>query len=206
MGRKKIDMIGKKFGKILVLENIENKTINDSSKVKCLCDCGNIKSIRSLLLRKGIYTDCGCVRIRRNSFLKHELFVTWKDMNSRCYYPKAQYYKNYGGRGIKVCDRWRNKINGLENFINDMGDRPKGYSLDRKDNNKDYSPRNCRWATNTQQCRNRTNNRLFEYKGVSRSIAEWCEIYKIKYSSFYSRTVRGWSIEKILETPIKKII
>jgi hypothetical protein len=120
----------------------------------CRCDCGTIKPVRSDELKKG--TSCGCMH---NKALKgmshHPLHGTWAMMHSRCYNPKSKHYDYYGGRGIRVCIRWRHTLQGLKNFIADMGPRPEGSTLDRKDNDEWYMPSNCRWATRTEQIRNR---------------------------------------------------
>lgn len=101
-------------------------------------------------------------------------------MKLRCTNPNNHAYKDYGGRGIKVCDRW---INSFENFLADMGERPsKEYSIDRIDVNGNYCPENCRWATRTEQCNNRRSNIRIEYKGETHTLKEWCDIYDMKYA------------------------
>ena len=123
----------------------------------------------------------------------------------RCYNPKSEAYADYGGRGITVCDRWRG-ANGLKHFIEDMGRRPSSaHSVDRVDNDGNYEPSNCRWATAKEQCRNRRNNNLFTYNGRTECIAVWAEITGLPYGiiDYRIRTLR-WSVDRALSTPILK--
>lgn len=123
-------------------------------------------------------------------------------MKERCYNKNNASYKSYGFKGIIVCDRW---LSGFNLFIEDMGPKPSPkHSLDRIDNNKGYSPENCRWATHKQQQRNRTNNRMLEYLGEKKCLAEWAESYSMHADTLWSRLKRGWSLEKSLTKPIIK--
>jgi len=109
-------------------------------------------------------------------------------------------YENYGGRGIKVCERWKS----FDNFVADMGIRPDGYSIDRINNDGDYEPSNCRWATTAQQLNNRRNNRVLELNGERKTIAEWSEQLGVRWDTIRCRVDRyGWTIEKALTTPVK---
>jgi hypothetical protein len=107
-------------------------------------------------------------------------------------------YDLYGGRGIKVCEQWRD----FENFLADMGEQPSGKSLDRIDNDGDYEPGNCRWATAKQQSRNRGNNRLLAYGGKTRCVTEWAEMTGMGSSVIYGRLSRGWTVKATLTTPV----
>ena len=126
----------------------------------------------------------------------------WSSMKARCYNINCKVYNRYGGRGITICSRW---LESFENFVEDMGIRPeKGYSLDRIDNDKGYSKENCRWATSKQQNRNRRDIPYIEYKGESKSVAEWSEITGIKITTLWTRIyTRNWSIEKAMEEPVR---
>lgn len=113
-------------------------------------------------------------------------YQSWQAMRQRCNNPKHRYYANYGGRGIKHCERW----NSFEMFLEDMGERPSGTSLDRKDNSLGYSPTNCQWATRTKQNRNSSQNQLITFDGQTRCLSEWCELLGLNYARAYARLFR----------------
>lgn len=126
-------------------------------------------------------------------------------MGQRCTNPKNPAYKNYGGRGITICERWLDKNNGFINFLEDMGECPKGCEIDRINNNLGYCKENCRWVTRYIQSRNKRNNKLFTYKGKIQILKDWAVEYKIKYKTLWMRIYSlKWSIEKALTTPIRK--
>lgn len=118
------------------------------------------------------------------------LFPTYNGMRARCYNKKHLHYANYGGRGIRVCDRWLGE-EGFDNFVRDMGERPEGYTLDRIDVNGDYCPENCRWADRHQQMNNTTRNVRIEYHGENLTITEWAEKLRINRSTLYMRVKRS---------------
>lgn len=122
----------------------------------------------------------------------------WRDMHRRCYDRSRKEYHRYGGRGIKVCQRWHN----FENFFADMGERPSGMSLDRIDNDGDYSPENCRWATVKEQNNNTRANRVITFNGESKSMTQWAEEVGIKVGTIWMRLHLGWSIEETLQKPV----
>lgn len=152
----KIDLINKRFGKLIVVEEAERKKDN---KIlwKCQCDCGNIAIIRGDCLRDGFSQSCGCLMRERSSkankthgMHKTPEYKTWVGIKQRCNNPKEPNYKNYGIRGIEVCTRWLK----FENFFEDMGKKPEGLTIERTNNNLGYFKENCVWATCTQQLRN----------------------------------------------------
>lgn len=130
----------------------------------------------------------------------HPLYETHRGMRRRCYQPAHKFYANYGGRGIKVCDRWRIMPEGFINFVEDMGERPEGYTLDRIDNDKGYSPENCAWASKKSQSNNRRVTRTVTYKGETHTISEWAEKTGIRYRKLYRQIVGDeWPLERVFK-------
>lgn len=200
--------VNTKIGRLTILERIIRNLDKSRCYYKCLCDCGNIKFIRNDHLHSGRIQSCGCFQkesVSRN-FTTHGQstsaeYACWCHMKQRCYDSTTSNYNRYGGRGIKVCDRW---LNSFENFLEDMGERPSNkHSLDRIDNNGDYTPENCRWATNKIQTRNTKRTKFIEFNGESKSVSEWAEIYNLNPTSLWSRLKLRWPIEKALLTPIR---
>lgn len=127
-------------------------------------------------------------------------YKVWWSMIDRCTNPDSQSWKDYGGRGISVCDRWMI----FENFVADMGNKPIGLSIDRIDNNGNYEKTNCRWATNKQQQVNRRVAKILTFNGQTKPASEWAKDYGMVYESLMTRLWRGWSIERALTTPVRK--
>ena len=158
------------------------------------CDCGNEKVILVSSVKRGDTKACGCLN-RIHGMTKTKTHKSWTGMRARCLNKNNSNYKNYGGRGITVCDRW---LKGFENFYKDMDECPKGKSLDRIDNDGNYEPKNCRWATPKEQSNNSRFNRFLTCNGKTQNITQWAEELNINYSTLYSRLKRGWNIEKVL--------
>jgi len=178
MGRPRLDLKGKKFNKLIVLEFSHYK--NRSAYWDCLCDCGNKKKLRGDRVKKGEVKSCGCLPYEsfKHGHAKRSLknkssrtYLSWLHMRRRCLSKNNPAFGQYGGRGIKICDRW----NSFENFVEDMGECPPGKTLDRIDTNSDYKPLNCRWATSNQQARNRRGKikSTSRFKGVVRCNDKW---------------------------------
>jgi hypothetical protein len=131
---------------------------------------------------------------------KSKEYHTWIKMRARCENPNTPRFERWGGRGISVCERWKH----FENFLTDMGRQPDGTSLDRIDNDGNYGPTNCRWATRIEQANNRISNRRVEFKGEVKTVAEWARLLKFKPLTLIMRLRRGWSPYKALTGPLQK--
>ena len=196
------DLKGMYFGRWKVIEKTGGSK-NGFVLWKCRCQCGTKRIIPSGKLVNNETKSCGC--LARELSTKHgksqtSIYRIHYHIIDRCYNPKDKAYHYYGGRGITVCDRWLGK-DGFVNFLKDMGDRPKGRSLDRIDNNGNYEPSNCRWATKKEQARNTRRNRLLSLNGETRCIGEWAEILNTKYLIIFKRKTRGWSDKEALTLP-----
>lgn len=204
MSRNRIDMSGQQFGRLTVVSYLGGK----SSLWDCTCVCGNRASVPGANLRNGDTKSCGCLKAEYrvsiaavNGLSSTREYGVWRDMIRRCYSPSRHDYARYGGRGIVVCDRWRQS---LLAFNTDMGPRPSAqHSIDRIDNDGNYCPENCRWATLKEQRANRRPvcGLCVDWRGESHNLSEWGRILGFRSRILYSRIRRGWSIEKTLTTP-----
>jgi hypothetical protein len=200
------DYIGKRFGYWLIKE-YKGLDKHSHQIYLCRCDCGNEKIVTLGNLKTGKSTNCGCEKLKKqmgNTWnKKHGMsfsreYRSWESMLNCCEKTNDKEYPMWGGRGIKVCERWHD----FNNFYADMGTRPKGMTLDRIDNNGDYEPSNCRWATAKTQSNNRRSNTLITYKGRTQTLQQWADETGICSGTISQRIrKRGWSIEKALTTP-----
>jgi len=198
---KLIDITGMKFGMLTVVERSEQNTKSREAKWICLCSCGNTTVTRGSKLRNGTVKSCGCLQriasIEANTTHNHSYSNTykiWSNMIHRCENPNNRYYYNYGDRGITVCDEWHT----FENFLNDMGEKPKGLTLDRMDNDGNYCKDNCEWTTMRSQSNNTRRNVYIEFDGKRQTIAQWARELNIGYDRLYGNIRRGKTIEQIL--------
>lgn len=195
-----IDRTGQRYGRLVVLERgpKPNSPKDTNARWLCQCDCGKTTVAYGQDLKRGKVVSCGCWNEEKRT--KHGMYAThvnsvWRQMLDRCRNPKNPRYADYGGRGISVCERWHD----FSNFIADMGDRPKGYTLERINNAAGYSPENCKWATYSEQLNNRRNSRLIEFNGKSQTMAEWAKETGIGWHTLRQRLDRlGWSVERAL--------
>lgn len=197
-------MIGKKYGILTVLSEIQTRNKNGHILYNVKCDCGKEKQILGASLRSGASRSCNKCSLLTGShgMWKSKEFSIWGSMKDRCYNKNNPRYKNYGERGIRVCDNW---IASFKNFYNDMGKKPSElYSLDRINNNGNYCKDNCRWVTAKVQAKNRSNNKIFTFNNKTLCASDWCELLNMSSSTFYNRLNRGWSIEKTINTPVNK--
>lgn len=191
-----IDLTGKKFGRLTVLERLPNETNN--AKWRCKCECGNFVEVLALNIRSGNTKSCGCLSATHR--MTHtSTYKEWENMKSRCYIKSSSRYERYGARGITVCDRWRDSF---EAFYEDVSMLPhfgeKGYSLDRINTNGNYEPSNVRWADRITQANNTSTNHFETYNGKTQTIAQWAREYNINSTTLRCRLKAGWSMEKAL--------
>lgn len=208
MPGKFVDLTGAVFGKLLVLERQKSPELKHAaSRWLCKCECGNTLTVRADSLRRG-QQSCGCYRSEETIEKVREVgrqnkthgktltstYHSWMTMKARCSNPNSNRHSNYGGRGIKVCERWAK----FENFLEDMGERPDGMSLDRINSDGDYEPGNCKWSTQKEQQNNRRNNMLIELDGVTMTLAQWSEKTGFDATTISTRIRRGWSCHDAL--------
>jgi hypothetical protein len=172
----------------------------------CICECGSETVVDTNNLEHGKTKSCGCLqreyvvaKLTTHGMSGSKEHMIYRGMKSRCENQNSSDYPNYGGRGIGICDRWQK----LENFYADMGKCPKGMTLDRIDNDGDYKPGNCKWATRRQQANNKRNNRFIEYNGKRLTLAQWSRRAGISPAVIRSRIYRGWPIERALTEKIR---
>ena len=198
-----IDISGERFGSWVVIDF--HGKVKGSYLWNCRCDCGLQKPVASNSLRHGKSTKCFRCAVLKNTKQggsSHPLNSIYKGMVDRCHNPNSKVYDKYGGRGVYVCDRWRYNF---DLFCKDIGERPSlKHSIDRIDNNGNYSPINCRWATAKQQARNRKSNRLLIYNGEEFCLSELSEISGISGPAISKRLNLGWSVKEAVEIKIVK--
>lgn len=212
----KLELYGQRFGSLVAFERIPGDRIK-CSKWKCRCDCGKVVEVRLHCLRNNTTTSCGCHRRdkTKSMFTTHGLAGTrfhriWTNMINRCSNQKNKHFKDYGGKGIQVCEGWRK----FEGFQSDMYqsylEHKEVYgntntTIDRIETDGNYCPENCKWATQKEQARNRSSNVVNNYKGESLTLIEFSEKYEIPYGLLRRRLNKGWSIDNAIETPIVEV-
>ena len=193
------NLLGKRFGRLSVIGYLGPSKSRHPVWL-CRCECGNEKGVESTNLTTGHSTSCGCYNPR----WKHGMggtpeHKTWHRIVSRCTKASDPSYAHYGGRGIKVCERW---LESFDAFYNDMGARPSpSHSIDRINTNGDYEPGNCRWATASIQANNRRDNIFLTFRGRRMSAAQWAEEIGVPHHVVYHRLKQGWSTERTLTQP-----
>lgn len=204
---RKVDLTGQVFGRLTALRPVRDA--QHRLRWLCQCSCGNRVSILTGTLRYST-RSCGCAirdsiirRSTKHGFAQsrnlHPLYATWQNMRSRCENPKNKRWPNYGGRGIRVCENWTQ----FDKFLQDVGPRPsKKHSLDRIDNDGDYEPGNVRWATTTEQARNKSSSKIYEWAGMSMCLSEWCERADMPVSTVRARIKANWPFVTAISTPV----
>lgn len=198
--------IGKRFGNLIVVSSSRPGKNTGSSTVDCRCDCGDIRSyyIGNLLRFKGTVQCPQCREAARPSkgMHKHPLFNIWKGIIQRCENPNHTHYELYGGRGIRMCQSWRDDFT---TFAADLGERPSmQHSIDRIDVDGNYEPANCRWAKSVEQGSNRRDNRIIEHGGEALILSDWSKRTGLTIQTISFRLKSGWSIERALTTPARR--
>lgn len=201
---KLIDMSGRRVGRLVVIRRVEN-CIHNKPQWECVCDCGKLVTVKADRLQGKHTRSCGCLKIdllvanvSTHGKSSTRTYATWEHMIDRCTNPNNKRYSDYGGRGIVVCERWRK----FECFMQDMGERPDGCTLDRIDVNGNYEPSNCRWATPKEQQRNLRSNHLVDVNGEPVTISEAAELTGMNHEVIRSRLRRGWSTDESLARPV----
>ena len=200
-----MDITNKKFGRLTPLRFSHYNKYKNPFWL-CKCDCGKIISVRESSLRSGLTKSCGCLQKEvstKHGMRNHRLYRIYHGMLERCYNKNCIAYKNYGERNIFVCDEWLSDFKSFYDWSMANGYK-EGLSIDRIDVNKGYSPKNCRWADNKIQGRNKRNNHILEYQGEKYILSELCEIYKLIPQNVLTRLKKGWSVEDAINVPFKK--
>lgn len=195
-----IDLTGIRFGRLVVIRRAGQR--NSFALWACACDCGGSAVVMGVSLRRGATKSCGCLRrdVSTARFTTHGAVGTpehcsWNAMLGRCNNPNNKKWSRYGGRGITVCERWRE----FENFLADMGHRPSiSHSIDRINNEGNYEPSNCRWATQSQQQNNRSTNLNLSAFGMTMNLKQWSTHLSVDYSTLQRRLAKQWPLEKVL--------
>lgn len=202
------DLRGRKFGRLTVLERCPSD--DHGTRWLCRCDCGNMTTVRAHALKSGHTVSCGCYRLEQcfsavttHSESSTKLHKVWRGMKWRCYDTHSAVYQYYGGRGIIVCDEWKQNYEKFRDWALENGYR-EGLSIDRINVDGPYSPENCRWADTYTQLNNTRRNHYLEFQGEVHSVSEWSRIVGISVGCLFSRLRRGWSVERILTEPVKK--
>jgi len=215
-----LDITGKKFGRLTAIKRTGTNKWGGAIWL-FICDCGKETEKEATRVNKGLTRSCGCLQHEieiqsgkktihfaqesnvTHGLSKHRLCRIWRLMKNRCSNSNDKTFKNYGSRGITVCDEWLNSSESFFNWAFKNG-YSKELSLDRKNNNEGYSPENCKWSTPKEQCNNKRNNRIILFNGESKTLTQWCDVYKIRYGLVLSRLKRGWNISDALQHQIIK--
>jgi hypothetical protein len=208
LSHKAINITGQRFGRLIALGPVHQ---NGKLAWHCRCDCGQEKAVMGNHLRSGKTQSCGCLhreKLRtkginaRHGMSQSRVYKLWRAMRKRCQDINAANYHRYGGRGISVCERWQS----FENFYSDMGEPPSDqHSLDRIDNDGNYEPTNCQWATINEQAQNKSTTIQLTYTGETRTLREWSAISGISPELMRRRIRAGFSPDQVIFQPNRKV-
>lgn len=196
------NLIGKRFGKLTVIGFGEKREGSRKTYFDCICDCGNLKTVRTDQLKGGLTKSCGCLKKEQDTLnlnrtthnkSKTRIYKIWQSMKKRCYSEKDKCFYRYGGRGISVCDDWKESFErfyewSIENGYSDS------LTIDRIDNDGNYEPSNCRWTTLKEQSNNRSTNIKIKIGNATKTLTEWCEIFELDYKKINARYNRNEDI------------
>lgn len=199
MPQAKPSLIGQTFFKLKVISDAPRRHRQAFSV--CLCECGVQTIVNNSHLKFGRTKGCLNCRPKKHGLSHSGTYTSWAGMKSRTGNPKDLNYKNYGGRGITVCQRW---LDSFANFLADMGERPEGTSLERNDNNKGYYKENCCWATKIEQANNARNNRRATVRGISGTLANLIRHFGVSSDLVRARIKLGWPLEKAFFAPLHR--
>lgn len=206
-----IDLTGQSFDRWTVVDY--SGSHKKRTYWSCICDCGNTGKIEAYSLKKERSRSCGC--FGREKAIKDNTshgqgkrgeeskeYRCWRHMKDRCYSPKDGQYHNYGARGITVCERWRK----FENFFEDMGKCPEGLTIERVNNDGNYEPGNCKWATKEEQMNNTRRNRWVKHKGITKTLTQWARVLNMSESTLRARLKKdNWATERAFSIPVGEI-
>ena len=199
------DITGRTYGRLTVIKRVENLPGVLSPRWLCKCECGNEKVVRGDYLRSGVTTSCGCYRkervqaaVTKHGLYKSRLYRIWARMKTRCLTPTADGYRDYGARGIAICDEWRDNFESFYDWAMSHGYRD-DMTIDRINNDGNYEPSNCRWATRREQQNNTRRTIRLTIKGETHTISEWSDLTGICRATIYNRFRNYWPSDRLLE-------
>jgi hypothetical protein len=199
-----IDLTGQTFGKYTVVEKAGNEK-RGGVRWLCKCECGTVRVVPAYSLRRGVSSCIKCINHKHGAASDSsptKEYKAWLGAKARCTNPEHPAWSRYGGRGITICQRWADDFAA---FLFDMGQCPPGLTLERKDNNGNYEPGNCVWATWEDQLSNRRNSVLMEFRGETKCSGTWAAQFGIKPGTLKGRLDAGWPLEKALTQKARKI-
>lgn len=200
-----VDITGKRFNDLVVIERMENAK-GGVTVWKCQCDCGNITTVRGSNLKNGSVKSCGC-RIHKSHNATHRMSKTrlyreWALIKSRCFNKNIKSYKDYGGRGIKMCNEWADSFETFRDWAYQSGYTDE-LTIERVDHDGDYCPTNCTWIPFNKQQKNRRTSYAIEYNGKTQDLVSWCNELGLPYKNVHNRIYKlGWSFEKAISEPV----
>jgi len=203
---------GQKYNRLTLLKLVEKDKYYNALWL-CKCDCGTEKVVRVASVRNGMIQSCGCLNSeltkarkpgKTHGFAnKERLYEIWKNAKRRCYDKNNKRYEFYGGKGVAVCEEWKNDYLKFRDWAMSNGYQEL-LSIDRIDNDGNYEPGNCRWATVEEQMNNQSRNRMLTYEGKTKTMSQWAKKLDITYGAINHRVQRDWSMERIANTPARE--